>query len=256
MYFAAFIYFLLFSCSFVEQKSPQGYDFSKPSKIYELPEELKEVSGIVYLEDDQIACVQDEVGAIYLYNLKSEKITDKRGFAVEGDYEDLAKKGDTYYVVKSNGTVYENNELETKKYPTELTQEDNTEGLCLDEARDRLLIGCKNNKGNSETKRIYGFSLADYKLSAKPVIQFKESKHFHITALAISPVSKDLYVLSNNAVLVILDMSGKIKGKFNLDATLFVQPEGISFSKNGDLYISNESKSGSANIVKYSYTKN
>ena len=255
MYFVAFIYFFLLSCSFVDQKSPQGYDFSKPSKIHELPEELKEVSGIVYLENDQIACVQDEAGSIYFYDLKSEKITDKRGFAVEGDYEDLAQKGETYYVLKSNGTVYENTELETKKFPTELTDADNTEGLCLDASRDRLLIGCKNNKGDSETKRIYAFSLNDYKLSNSPVIKFKESKHFHITALAISPMDNNLYVLSNSAVLIVLDMSGKLKEKFNLDPSLFNQPEGLSFAKNGDLYISNEAKSGSANIVKFNYTK-
>ncbi|HEX8548063.1 MAG TPA: SdiA-regulated domain-containing protein [Cytophagaceae bacterium] len=239
----------------MEQKSPQAYDFSKPSNVFELPEELKEVSGIVYLEDELLACVQDEVGAIYYYNLKSEKITDKQGFAIEGDYEDIAKKGDVYYILKSNGTIYEKTDLEIKKFPTDLNENDNTEGLCFDAAADRLLVGCKNNKGDSETKRIYSFSLSDYKLSSQPVIKFKESKHFRITALAIHPINKELYVLSSNAVIIILDNTGKIKGKYNLDAMLFQQPEGISFATNGDLYISNEAKSSNATIVKYNFLK-
>ena len=43
-------------------------------KKWELPEILNEVSGISWLSENTIACVEDEDGIIFIYDLKKQKI--------------------------------------------------------------------------------------------------------------------------------------------------------------------------------------
>ena len=45
----------------------------------------------------------------------------------------------------------------------------------------------------------------------------------------------------------------KIKNVYTLDPAVFRQPEGMTFSNNGDLYISNEGGERSAAILKFTY---
>ena len=47
---------------------------------------------------------------------------------------------------------------------------------------------------------------------------------------------------------MILDVSGAIKKVYELDDDDFAQPEGITFSPDGRLFISNEAHGGTANI--------
>lgn len=44
-------------------------------KTFELPESLKEVSGISHIDDSKLACIQDEKGSIYIYDLNLESVT-------------------------------------------------------------------------------------------------------------------------------------------------------------------------------------
>ena len=64
------MYLLL--CSFVIYY--QEYNLSSPTKTYTLPATLNEISGITILNNNEIACVQDELGIIYIYDLKEGKI--------------------------------------------------------------------------------------------------------------------------------------------------------------------------------------
>ena len=52
-------------------------------------------------------------------------------------------------------------------------------------------------------------------------------------------------------VLIILDNHGSIINILDLDRNILNQPEGICFSENGDLFISNENKNGTANILRF-----
>jgi uncharacterized protein YjiK len=56
-------------------------------------------------------------------------------------------------------------------------------------------------------------------------------------------------------MLVVADSSWKVKQVFNLDPSLYIQPEGIAFDKNNNLYISNEGGDIHAgNVLKISYS--
>ena len=48
-------------------------------------------------------------------------------------------------------------------------------------------------------------------------------------------------------------MNGNIEYLERLDKDLFTQPEGITFMKNGDMFISNEGGKAEATLIRFNY---
>jgi len=61
------------------------------------------------------------------------------------------------------------------------------------------------------------------------------------SAAAINPVTNELYILSSlSHLIVVTDRKGKFIDLYELDPGIYTQPEGIAFTPDGDLIISNE----------------
>ena len=56
------------------------YDLGNPDHRYTMPGSLEEISGISWTGKGTLACIQDEDGIIYCYNLEKEKIVSKAKF--------------------------------------------------------------------------------------------------------------------------------------------------------------------------------
>ncbi|HYH16158.1 MAG TPA: hypothetical protein VD794_13105, partial [Flavisolibacter sp.] len=142
---------------------------------WELPSELTEISGIAYLENNQFACVQDELGQIFIYNTATKKVDKVIPFGEAGDYEGIAVAGNTAYVMRADGKLFEaTNFLEgkpsVKQYATPLTAKQDVEGLAYDKKNNRLLIAIKGNEPNTKDyKGIYAFDLKAKQMAADPV---------------------------------------------------------------------------------------
>ena len=82
----------------------------------------------------------------------------------------------------------------------------------------------------------------------------KNTLKFNISAIAIHPISGNLYILNaaDHALFVVNDKS-KIIAIQLLDPVLFNKPEGLTFKPNGDMFITNEGQEGKANIVSLTY---
>ena len=64
------------------------------------------------------------------------------------------------------------------------------------------------------------------------------------------------HVSSIGKLMVVINKKGKVEQAFRISALMFPQPEGITFSDKGDMYISNEIASEqTATLLKYKYTK-
>jgi uncharacterized protein YjiK len=75
-----------------------------------------------------------------------------------------------------------------------------------------------------------------------------------VSAIGIHPVTGRLYVLSGpERLLFVFDMKGNIVFMERLSGDLFKQPEGITFMKNGDMFISNEGKEKAPTLVRFNY---
>lgn len=244
-------------------------DEIKVVRKFELPHMLQEVSGISYLDKDRIACVQDEAGAIFIYNTSDEKIENQISFGASGDYEGLAIVGNLAYIIRSDGQLFEVSYQEKssptiKEYATGLTASNNVEGLTFDASNKRLLLAIKGAEGgNANYKGIYAFDLATKKLLKTPVFKidltnsvFKNVTGKKLTSaiqpseIAVHPVTGNIYITeATNPQLLILNPQGAILRRYKLSNADFIQPEGMTFSPTGQLYISNEGGKGNGNIM-------
>jgi WD40 repeat protein len=253
--FFGILAFAFFSCigkaeEKQDRRGSQGpYDLSKPDKVYALSKELKEISGIVYIPEELIACVQDEDGKIYIYNLKNSQIESIVEFDHKGDFEDIAKVENDFFLLRSDGTLFHKSPEQTVSYNTPMSHKDDTESLCYDKEMDCLIVGSK--KGN---KSFYAFDLKTHILKKDPLFSISEKK-FSPTAMALHPHTKEFYILSKEKILV-TSKEGIIKERFKLSSSLFSQPEGISFKEDGTLFISNEALDSEATILEFNYHPN
>ena len=243
---------------------------------WDMPEELAEISGIQYLSEDKMACVQDEEGIIYLFNLNTDLVDKKINFAKSGDYEGLAIVDSTAYVLESSGKIYviKNYLLPTfssEIIKTSFSGKNNLESLTADSINNRLLFSVKDVDPNSkEYKGIYAFDLDSKEVISKPIFKIplddpifaeRDSKKgepngFHPSDIAINPIDGNIYILEGkNPQLLIMDSNGKLLRLHKLNKESFHQPEGITFAPDGTLFISNEGKKGLANILEVELKK-
>ena len=105
---------------------------------------------------------------------------------------------------------------------------------------------------NTET-----YAESNFKFDFQLIAEKLKKNHINLkaSAAAINPLTKELFIISSvNKLLVITDRQGTLKNFYELDPDIYKQPEGIAFTTNGDLLISNESaKKGSADIMVINY---
>lgn len=246
----------------------EGRDNYTISQTWKLPSELNEVSGIVWIDNHIIACVQDENGFIYIYDLDEKSIVEKIPFAENGDYEGIALHDNIIYVIQSDGLLYEiKNWSATNKiissHQTGFKSSNNMESLTYSTKSNSLLTTPKDKDRTDEFKGIYEISTTSksadinapaYKIdmNAEPLKKYRDKKlrkTFNPSEIAVHPKTNDIYVLEGkNPKLLILNENGDLKVVYKLDEINFPQPEGMTFSDDGELYISNESVNGAASI--------
>lgn len=235
----------------------------KISRKWELPKILNEISGMVWIGDGKIACIQDEDGEIFIFDLKIAKIEDRISFGGSGDYEGLSIHNGNAYVLRSDGAVFEvlkyrSTNPETVEHASNFESEVNFEGICLDKENNRMLLIMKEEFKDKITRNIYGFDLKTKKITSTPVHQIRldddffknEKPSLKPSEIEWNPKTGEYYVLDAKAPkLVIFDKGFKPKTMYRFKEKQFSQPEGIGFSSTGELYISNEAGKEAANIL-------
>jgi len=265
-----------------------GYNLSSPDATIILPAVLHEISGLTIIDSNIIACIQDENGALFMYNPELNEIISKENFYGIGDFEDICKVGPSIYIIRSDATLFEIENYKIKpikaiSFGLNIPAYDN-EGLCYDKENNRLLIASKGNSGKGEDSKnkrdIYGFDLHTKTLIETPVFTFDEKllKQFAIdqkvelpvkvkksgktvpdikfrpTAIGIHPITKKLFLLSGpDQLFFIFSPQGILEHLEPLDPELFNQPEGLSFMENGDLFISNEGQDKKPTLLRFNY---
>lgn len=258
-----------------------SYDFDSPTLVAEMPDELAEISGLGVATDhgNELLAVQDELGKFYRLNAATGQVLWSIDFWKEGDYEGVEAVGEEIWVVKSTGTLYKISkpgkpDQSVDKFNTDLTGDNDVEGLTYDPKNKRLLLACKRDAkddGNDKDGRyIYAFDLQSNTLSKDPVfaiqrkavndylancdktVGYEKLCRFFSTeekydlapsSLAVHPLTGDLYLTSSvGKILMALSPEGKILDLRRLDKNNFPQPEGLAFAPDGTLFISTEAK--------------
>jgi uncharacterized protein YjiK len=259
--------FLSTSCQYIPRyESPEGYNFSSPEKIL-MKESLLEISGITfYPHSDTLLAINDESGKLFFFTLNSLKPRVMK-FAGGGDYEDIAIYNDSIYVLRSDGSLFtlpdsladKTSIASGRKKPFPKAE---YESMCIDEGH--LYVMCKQygKKKNKNILKGYVLDLRDTSNVAKPfeidvnsLMDENNKKEFMPSAIAKNKQTGEWYVLSSvNKSFLIADSDWKPKKILSLDPAIFIQPEGMTFDSQNNLYISNEGNDlRNGNILKFEY---
>lgn len=272
---------LLCTCGRALLAQEGAYNFDAPNLVGNLDAELDEISGLSLApgQPHELLVVQDELGKVFRLNAQTGAILWATTFWKDGDYEGVEAVGDDIWVVKNTGTLYQIKDAgkvsqTTEKYNTDLTSDNDVEGLAYDASRNRLLLACKKDAkddGNDKDGRyIFAFDLETKKLSKKPAFAIereaverflascsKTNKHDKLcsffvnrdefdlapSAIAVHPITGELFITSSvGKVMMVLNPNGQIAYLHKLDKTFFPQPEGLAFEADGTLFISTEKK--------------
>jgi uncharacterized protein YjiK len=267
---------------------PRGVprELPTPTAIVELPEELREVSGLTDIDDHTVACLQDEEATLYFVDIATGQVRERRSFGPPGDMEGLTRVGNAFYALRSDGLIYQvgqkgNRYSVVDSFPLHLPQS-NIEGLGFDARNGLVLVAPKAiGKGNGDIRdrrSVFAFDTATHVLLPRPVLTYSvpailrqaeasgisiptrttpKGKEvplikFRMSAVAVDPVSDHYFLLSAvDRSLLVLDRKGAFVALYLLDEKVLPQPEGITFLPNGDMLISSEGKEGPARLVRY-----
>lgn len=248
------------------------YNLADPEKMI-LPQTLDEISGLTFSPEGALWVIEDESSIIYELQWPDNKILRKSKFAKNMDVEDVIWTGKALFALKSNGDVYAihkvfGKETSSTDYDFPFKGKRDFESLGVFD-QNHLILYCKECELDDDKNVASAFlfntstgnysKLEDFKLTEKDLRKLLPVENdFKLTikpaAIALHPIQNKFYVLSSvGKWLLIMDRQGRQEGLYRLDPRQFKQAEGIAFSPNGDLYISNEARDGNANILKFSY---
>ncbi|MEZ6036523.1 MAG: hypothetical protein R3F29_03510 [Planctomycetota bacterium] len=265
-----------------------GYDFAHPTASFTLPLELTEVSALTDIDDHTVACVQDELGAVFFLDLDKGAVSSIQPFGAAGDYEGLTRVGQNLWVLRSDGLMIEltmSGDALTLGRQVELgVEQDDIEGLGFDPTDHVVLVAPKSTlKGDKAARaqrqvfrfdpatgeRLDGLALdstidriigdATRRGIALPTTTAKPGRErvdlkVRFASIAVHPVTGLLFALSavDRALLVFARDSTLVATQF-LDEQQLPKPEGITFLSNGDMVIASEGVASPPRISVFRY---
>jgi uncharacterized protein YjiK len=240
------------------------YDLNSPDKKYFLPEKLREISGLSCLPNDQLACVQDEKGLLFIFDIKTEQIVKELKFGKTGDYEGVEVIENKVYVIKSNGeiSVFDINAEngKTEKIVTPLQTRNDVEGLGYNYQNNSLLIACKGkpdvNGNNFSGRSVYEYSLTERKFNDIPLLNLTtedlniETNKVKPSGIAMHPGTGQIFLLTSSGLFFIYEKN-KLLETHVLEPSVYTQAEGICVSDKRTLFISSEGQNGKGYILRF-----
>lgn len=246
---------------------PPGFDVNNIEKL-KLGEDLDEISGIRYDPSvPRIVAQNDEEGRLYSVEPTTGKITGHSSFHDGGDFEDLAWDGQYWYIMRSNGNLFRisgafTDSVDKNQFKLHLPGYNNFESLFFEPADKKLYLICKQceaDSGKAISVHAFNTETATYDSGAvgrmipdRSLLPagMDPAEIIKPSAAAVHPITGELYIMcSVNRLLIVADRNWTWKKVYALDKEWFKQPEGMSFAPNGDLYVSNEARSGTPNIL-------
>tara|TARA_R110002072_G_scaffold139249_2_gene282726 strand:+ start:17439 stop:18395 length:957 start_codon:yes stop_codon:yes gene_type:complete len=247
-----------------------------------LPPSLLELSGMVAFDKDTLACVQDELGVVFLVDLNGKKPVRSVPFGKKGDYEGIAVSDGTIWVLRSDGTLkqlaWKGDRLKVK-HSYKLPFDGEFEGLCADAKGEHLLVLPKGpvdgKRREKARRRILGFHLLLRTSLPKPVMTLKVDEiekqieardlpaprrttakgkrkvelRLYGSELLALPGGDLLMLAPKDRLLLRIDPDGNVVATQALDMDLLPQPEAMALLPDGRLLIGSEGRDLPARIA-------
>ena len=232
-----------------------------------LPPELAEISGLALTPDGRLFAHNDESARITEIDYR-RGILIKRFYAGEknlrGDFESLTFGDNRFFLMTSNGVIYEfpegeeGDRVDCTVFDSHLGAECEFEGIAYDpQARD-LVLSCKNvgRKKDRDQLVFYRYTPNDGKISEidvpqADVIGKNQWRRVRPTDLTIDPFSGNfVLVAAQEQALIELTPAGGVVFARTLVGR-HPQAEGVAITRDHILIISDESVGSAATITLY-----
>ncbi|HET9948557.1 MAG TPA: hypothetical protein VFQ22_06525, partial [Longimicrobiales bacterium] len=195
------------ACGAGQAQSPgtvrDRYDFDRPGASYTLPGRLDEISGLALTPDGRLFAHDDERATIHEIDLSTGEVGKRFSLGeppLEGDFEGLAVAGDRFFLVTSEGVLYEFAEgadREAVAYDTRDTglAGCEVEGLDHDAASGELLLACKTLTPERDVLVVHrlrvdgagGATPSPIKVPRSALAAVGPEEDFEPSAIAVSP---------------------------------------------------------------------
>ncbi|GAB4156735.1 MAG: hypothetical protein Fur0037_24950 [Planctomycetota bacterium] len=257
------------------------YDLGRPTRVLDLSNELRELSGIALLGDSSAACVQDEKGVLYRIDLADGRILERTKFGPVGDYEGLCWFLGDFWILRSDGLLLRLRPPEKRvaaagrlKAPVS-----EYEGITAVPGEAVLLVAPKKYgdlpKKWKHERPLFEFDPSTGKTWPGPVISLEDlalaarrsgvdlplrgkagreraDVDLAISGAAACPSGGEIYLVSaTEGLLLVMGRGGAILAVRRLDPALLPQAESIGFLPDGTLVIGTEGGNGKARLCFY-----
>jgi hypothetical protein len=223
------------------------YHILSTDKRYELPQKLHDTGGLAAVINPITACIADEMGTIFLFNLNTDNFDTKVNFFGTGYFEDQTVIADTINTLDSKGVIWS-----TKTF----TQRPIIISILLNIEHPFELNGtCHRGDTLFVTAKYYRSKKRNSPLIVVPDIIKQPnsiSVPFQISAFLFDEIDKEWVSIRTDIKAIIrYQYSGMVLYTELLSAQEFIQPEGIFFTSSENLLISNEGRYDTTSILMF-----
>jgi uncharacterized protein YjiK len=263
-----------------------GYRLNNPDSTVVLPKTLNEVSGLsASSEAGTLWAVHDERGTLFRISIADGKVLKEIELGKRGDYEGVEEAEGLVYVGRSEGVLLvvdpaAKGDAKPKQlnFQKQLGLACDLEGVGYESRKKRLLLTCKNesmkSRQSNKAFEIYAMSVETQTVGKDPAYVLSENaiddyiaahpelddlkkskgKDFAPSGIAVHPDTAEIYILSTRGkMMLVLDPKGELVRAYGLDQSVHLQPEGITFTPDGTLYVSNEAHGKSAQLLGFKF---
>lgn len=235
-----------------QYKSSARYDIANPA-IFNLPVEMDEVSGLAYYpKDTSVFAIIDEEAVLFKVPIMRIEEARKWTFGNQKDCEDIVLIDSTFFILVSNGDVvkltFNGDKIETEESDFGSGKKKNEfEAMYADSGK--LVMMCKDCDEDQKSITSFFYNPGDKSYADAGSLDLeqlngktqKKIKDIKPSAAAINPATGELYILSSvSKQLLVVNKENNITELYDLNPKIYKQPEGIAFTPQGDLIISNE----------------
>jgi uncharacterized protein YjiK len=241
-----------------------------PVAMWVLPDVLREISGVALTRDGRILAHNDERSRVFVIDPLKGVIVKQFSVGKKGmlaDFEAIAVSGDDFFLLTSNGDVYQFREGEDNavvpftKHATSLGKECEFESLEIEPGTGAFIMPCKviDKKKERDRIRIYRWlaqsggtpqvSVVD--VPFQDVRGTNDWKDINPSDIAIDPKSGNYVIVAGpQKALLEITPAGQVVQSMQAPGKP-QQPEGVAITSDGLLIIGDEGVSRPASITIY-----
>jgi uncharacterized protein YjiK len=250
-----------------------GANGADPLARWILPPALREISGLALTSDGRLFTHGDEQGEVWEVDYRKGQLIKKFVLGtpvVKADFEGITTVGDVFFLMASDGTLYEFHEganearVAYQVHDPGLGKVCEFEGVAFDAAINSLLLVCKNVKTKSlvDSLVIYRWKLAkgNAKASEPLTVPLARAiggngwKQLHPSDITVDPQTGNYVIIASpEKALIVLTPGGDVVISRPLPGSN-AQPEGVAITRDGVLILSDEARRGAATITLFRWS--